>query len=103
MRNSNPEPNGRAERNERRTVEPRAGLRDAGGQDARHNPRNGVQGGGTAAGHPCLVIGAACWFAAPPGHTERTTAKAASDLPPDSEELGLFHGWPKPDFVIVLS
>jgi hypothetical protein len=52
----------------------------------------------------CLVIGAACWFGAPhDGDKKTSTSAAGSDLPAGSEVYGLFHGWAKPDFVVLLS
>jgi hypothetical protein len=50
----------------------------------------------------CLVIGAACWFGAPRGGNEITT-KSKDELPPGMLEQGLFHGWTKPDFAVVLT
>src|SRR5262249_24958085 len=51
----------------------------------------------------CLVIGAACWLRGPRDDAQPTTSKAAVDTPPGFEQMGKFFGWPKPDFVILLS
>ncbi len=48
----------------------------------------------------CLVIGAACWFGVP---HKGDTHTASADLPAGAEVRDLFHGWTKPDFVVLLS
>jgi len=52
----------------------------------------------------CLVAGAACWLHAPrDGDTARTPPASTEPEVPLGTERGLFHGWPTPDFVLVLS
>ncbi len=52
----------------------------------------------------CLVAGAACWLHAPnDADTARTPPASTEPEVPPGTQRGLFFGWPKQDFVVVLS
>jgi hypothetical protein len=49
-----------------------------------------------------LVTGVACWRLRGPHDPAKETG-TSTEPPPGDQQRGLFHGWPKPEFVLVLT